>query len=446
MLAGLCMAALTACSSARPVAQAEQTGKKVENEGPFSQAPFQGAHVGVCVYDVAADKYVYNYQSDKYFVPASNTKLFTLYAGLKYFKDSLPGIYYYEAADTFFVFPSGDPTLLHPDFKKQPVIERLQKIRKPLVLNSSAWKEEAYGPGWAWDDYNDGYMPERSALPVYGNTIKWVQVAQKNTQPELQDSLQTFVYSDPEVDWKVRFVEDTLNRTFLVKRRKDENLFEVSQGREPYKEQQVPFITNGVTSALELLKDTIQKEIKVQSLPRPANLSVLYSQPADSMFRIMMYRSDNFFAEQTLLMASQKATGIVRADSIINILLATDLAAVPQKPRWVDGSGLSRYNLFTPQDFVWILKKMRDEFGWEKMKAILPGAGQGTLTNYYKQLDGFIYAKTGTLANQVALSGYLTTRRNKLLIFSFLVNNHQGSATAVRREVEKFLTNLWTRE
>lgn len=445
LLTTLSIVALTACSSSRVIGKAEKAGKNDGNE-LFNQAPFQSAHVGVCVYDVAADKYLYTYQADKYFVPASNTKLFTLYAGLKYLKDSLPGMYYHEAADTFFIFPSADPTLLHPDFKKQPVIEKLQKIKKPLVIVSNAWKEEAFGQGWAWDDYNDSYMPERSAMPVYGNTIKWIQVSQKNTQPELHDSMQTFVYADPEVDWKVRFIEDTANKTFKVKRRKDENLFEVSQGKESYKEQLVPFITNGLLSAVELLKDTVQKEISVQARSRQESLSVVYSQPVDSLFKMMMYRSDNFFAEQTLLMASNERLKLMRDDSMITTLLQTDLQEVPQKPRWVDGSGLSRYNLFTPQDFVWILKKMKDEFGMKRMQSILPGSDQGTLVNYYKELKGFIFAKTGTLSGQVALSGYLTTRKNKLLIFSVLVNNHQGSATAVRRAVEKFLTDLWSRE
>lgn len=445
LLVGMCVVGLAACSSSRLVATTEKNEKADPND-LFRQAPFQGAHVGVCIYDVAADKYLYDYQSEKYFVPASNTKLFTLYAGLKYLGDSLPGMYYHETADTFYIFPSGDPTLLHPDFKKQPVIEKLQKANKALVVIGDAWKEEIYGPGWAWDDYNEGYMPERSALPVYGNTIKWVQVTQKNTQAELQDSLQTFVYSDPEVNWKVRFVEDTANKTFHVERKREENLFRVSQGKEAYKEQPVPFITNGLASALELLKDTVGREIRTQSEPHQTNLSVLHSQPSDSLFKIMMYRSDNFFAEQALLMASYERLKIMRTDSMINTLLATDLQALPQKPRWVDGSGLSRYNLFTPQDFVWILKKMKDDFGLEKMKAILPGSNQGTLVNYYKELEGAVFAKTGTLSGQIALSGYLTTRRNKLLIFSFLVNNQQGSITTIRRAVEKFLTDVWGKD
>jgi len=37
------------------------------------------------------------------------------------------------------------------------------------------------------------------------------------------------------------------------------------------------------------------------------------------------------------------------------------------------------------------------------------------------------------------------TRKNKLLLFSVLVNNHQTSAANVRRAVEQFLTGVQAR-
>ena len=274
----------------------------------------------------------------------------------------------------FLFIPTGDPSLLHADFKKQPVIELLQKSKKKLVLVDNTWQEEALGSGWAWDDYNDDYQSERSSLPVYGNVVKWIQASQKNTQAELQDSLQTFVYSEPEVNWKVRFKEDTTNKTFYVKRRKEDNYFQVSQGKEAFKEQLVPFVTNGVSSALELLKDTVHKEIvSMDQGVTPANLNTIYSQPSDSLFKIMMYRSDNFYAEQTLLMVSNEKLGYMKDAVIIDTLLNSIYKELPQKPVWVDGSGLSRYNLFTPQDFVWVLNKMKNEFGIERLKEHFSG-------------------------------------------------------------------------
>ena len=127
---------------------------------------------------------------------------------------------------------------------------------------------------------------------------------------------------------------------------------------------------------------------------------------------------------------------------IIDTILKSDFKDLPHKPRWVDGSGLSRYNLFTPQDMVAILNKMQAEFGMERIKEIFPTGNDGTLTNYYKKESGYIFAKTGTLSGVVALSGFLYTQKNQLLIFSVLVNNHQASATAVRRAVEKFIESI----
>jgi D-alanyl-D-alanine carboxypeptidase/D-alanyl-D-alanine-endopeptidase (penicillin-binding protein 4) len=170
--------------------------------------------------------------------------------------------------------------------------------------------------------------------------------------------------------------------------------------------------------------------------------SILHSQPSDSLFKPMMHRSDNFFAEQTLLMASNEYLGYMSDEKIIDTILNSDLINVPQKPKWVDGSGLSRYNLFTAQSFVYILNKMKKEFGFERMKIILPTGGEGTLSSYYKKDAGFIFAKTGTLSNNCAISGYLITKKGKLLIFSILANNYITGATPVRKAVEQFLQQL----
>lgn len=417
------------------------------------------AHIGISLFDVSDNKYLYNYQGDQYFVPASNTKIVTCFAALKYLGDSLTGIRYLENDTAIFLLPAADPTLLHPEFKKQPVVDFLQKTTKNLYITDQNWKDRALGSGWGWSDYNEEYMAERSPLPVFGNIVRWVQEAPEGTQNE--DPLfapSPSVYSIPEVDWKVRFNIDTALKSFYVQRGQAENVFHITQGREKKKEQEVPFVTHGLQSALELLPNTLGKTVtRLEKLPRAIDrlltpaarlttlnsvLSTIKSQPTDSMLKPMMYRSDNFYAEQTLLMVSNQKLGLMSDRLIIDTLLKTDLADLPQAPRWVDGSGLSRYNLFTPQDFVSILNKMREQFGMDRLKKILPTGGTGTLGNFYKKDSGYIYAKTGTLSGVVALSGYLYTRKNKLILFSVLVNNHNGNAVAVRRTVEAFITNI----
>src|SRR5688572_27939577 len=164
------------------------------------------AHVGICIFDPASNKYLYNYQGEKYFVPASNTKIFSCYAGMKYLGDSLPGIRYLENDTAVYLYPTGDPSLLHKDFSHHPVIDFLQRAKKSVYITDRYWKATAFGNGWAWNDYNESYMPERSPLPVYGNQMRWVQ---ERTDDKNMDSMafdqSLSIYSLPEVNWKVRF-------------------------------------------------------------------------------------------------------------------------------------------------------------------------------------------------------------------------------------------------
>jgi len=389
------------------------------------------AQVGICLFDPGTSTYLYNLQGDKYFIPASNTKLFSLYAGLKHLGDSLVGLRYRETDTAIFIQPAGDPTLLHPSFADQPVIRWMQKLHRNFYLTEGNWQDRAFGRGWAWDDYNDDYMPERSAFPVYGNLIRWVQ-----------DTNSGSFYSIPEVDWRVRFSPDSSKTGFSVHRDVHDNVFVITEGKGRIRQQDVPFITEGIISAAGLLKDTVGRAVGVRK-DWPAGVSsVIHSRPVDSMFRPMMYNSDNFFAEQTLLMVGNEWLGKMNDGRIIDTLLNGDLKELPQRPIWVDGSGLSRNDLFTPQDFVWLLNKMSQEFGLARLKNILPTGGTGTLSSYYKADSGYIFAKTGSLSGVVALSGLLITKKNRLLLFSILINNYTGSGVTVRRQMEQWIHHI----
>ncbi|MET0392065.1 MAG: D-alanyl-D-alanine carboxypeptidase, partial [Chitinophagaceae bacterium] len=226
-------------------------------------------------------------------------------------------------------------------------------------------------------------------------------------------------------------------------RRLGDNMYYRRIGGKPFSKTVLPFAAH---EAGLLLEDTLKREIGwlQNSIYKEEykNARPIYSQPTDSLLAPMMHRSDNFFAEQALLMVSNERLGIMNDERIIDTLLATDLTDLPQKPRWADGSGLSRYNLFTPQDLVFILDKMRKEFGMDRIRSLFPTGGEGTLGSYYRADSGYIYAKTGTLSGVVALSGFLYTHENRLLIFSVLVNNHRSSASAIRRAVEQFLQGI----
>ncbi|MEP6950069.1 MAG: D-alanyl-D-alanine carboxypeptidase [Ginsengibacter sp.] len=418
----------SACSTSK------QIGRLAKND-ILKNKSFTPAHTGISIYEPGTGKYWYNYQGDKYFVPASNTKLATCYAAMKYLGDSLVGVRYIETSDTLIVIASGDPTFLHPDFSSQPVFNFLKNTNKSIFINTSEWKEHRWGSGWSWDDYNDDYAAERSAMPAYGNILR------------LGGSLNNLKFSpgyfknDVHVDYGL----DKNLYPGATRRDIAGNNFMVTETSANNHYTETPFYTGD--DVLEgLLTDTLHKPVFLISYTgnyyKSTGEKEIHSQPVDTLLKILIHRSDNFFAEQSLLMVSDRLLRVMNDEQVIDTLLKTDFKDLPQKPYWVDGSGLSHYNLFSPQDFVAILNKMKNEFGIERIKNILPTGGTGTLSNYYKAERGYIFAKTGTLSGVVALSGFLYTKKNKLVIFSVLVNNHHTNGTNIRRAVEKFIEEV----
>jgi len=408
-------------------------------------------HIGISIYEPSTNKYWYNYNATKYFIPASNTKLFTCYAGMKYLGDSLVGLKYIEDGNQILIKGAADPTFLHPDFKKQPVYDFLK-----ANSNIFYWDKllddrnhfSAWGKGWAWDDYQEEFMAERSEFPIYGNCVRFYlqddsisvtpHIFYKTGLNEVKNFIRNNQYSIPHIS----ISDIKVFRLF----QSNKYYTSISYGNN-FQSQNIPFtekLDSGkhIPIFIQLLRDTLKSVLDFSVLignGHGFSVKSIHSQPTDSLLRPMMHRSDNFFAEQTLLMVSNEYLGYMNDEAIIDTLLKTDFKDVPQKPKWVDGSGLSRYNLFSPEDFVYILNKMKNEFGLKRLQVILPTGGEGTLKNYYLKDSGFIYAKTGSLSNNNSLSGYLITKKNKLLIFSILLNNFQGDDAVVKNAIQQFI-------
>lgn len=420
--------------------------RKQPTEFLAGDSVFANAHLGVSVYDPAAGKFIFSYQDDKYFVPASNTKIMSCYAGMKYLDSVLVGLKYVQLDTALVLIPTGDPTFLHRDFPKQPVADFIRGLQGKTYMATNHWYDQALGYGWSWDDYSDYYMAERSAFPVYGNLIRWFQEKGKKENPSYAgDTVDLFVYSEPEVNGKVSFGKVEKGAAFNVIRDRDKNDFTIYEGREQHAEIDIPYVTYGIETGLQLMKDSLRTTV----LPLGGNLQKywfdaakpVYSQELDSLLKPMMYNSDNFFADQILLMAGMKLTGELRTAKAIDTILKTDLSGFPDKPKWVDGSGLSRFNLFTPRDMIWVLDKMKKEFSWNRITGIFPTGGKGTLRSYVGE-NGRLYAKTGTLTGVMALSGYVVTKKNRTLIFSVMVNNHTQPTRVIREKISSFLKYL----
>ncbi len=393
-------------------------------------------HAGVSVFDVATNKYIYNYQADKFFIPASNQKIFTLYAGLKYLGDSLVTATIYQTKDYCIVVPNGDPSFLNPEFNYQPLLNILKNTDKQIVVLDDNWQDSPLGKGWMWDDYADEFSAERSAMPVFKNVAS---IGGSNKNPSVSPA-----YFLGEVNWNAD--RKYFQTTSQSHRDLYSNRFYTNSGSVGV--QAFPFLTMNGKTNVEILNDVLKKDIQYNTMALPKNIpadSILQikSIPAMDLYTPMMHKSDNFFAEQTLLMASNTALGKMNDHAIADRILSTDFRDIPQQPQWIDGSGLSRYNLCTPQSLVYALNKLQQEFGMEKMKEIFPTGGEGTISNYYQEIRGKIFAKTGTMSDNSAFSGYLISKQNKLLIFSVMVNNYQKGGRSIRLAIEKFLLGVW---
>ena len=414
---------LSACS----VRQAQKT--LLSSEG------VKGAHVGIAIYNDTKGQWLSKYQSDHYFTPASNVKILATYLGLQFLGDSLPGWKMAENADTLFLMPLGDPSFMHPEFKHQPVVDIIKNTNKQVVIVGNNQDQfEIFGSGWSWADYAEDYQPERSRMPIYGNVVHFYQSNKK------LEAIKPFYFFKDIID--LGKVEEknwsrsrTGNRFFTTNENNKSKYFQV-----PFSQEDVPMLI-----AIGLLKDTLGKAISFQkhsTLPA-TSYKTIKTVATDSLLKIMMLRSDNFYADQIVLMASEQLFGKMDDAALLDSTKKLFFADLPQKMRWVDGSGLSRYNLNTPENYIAILQQMHAKFGEARVKNIFEKGGEGTISAYYKNFPGTMYAKTGTLGGQVALSGFIYTPKQQKLYFSVLVANHMSpSSTQVRRAVETYLTKV----
>ena len=410
----------------------------------LSQSILSSAHIGISIYDLEKKEYIYELNPEKYFIPASNTKLFTLYAGMKYLGDSITGAYYRLSNDTIYVLPAGDPTYLHPDFNIHPVHDFLNNSNKKIVVIDNGKDPVPYGKGWAWDDQQENYMPQRSALPGCGNLLhlEWIKKTIINPD-EFQYDLAVMNTDIP--DFAIEKKTDTGLTENTITRVPGTNHFAVMVNNKLKSfTQDIPFETMGKQAGFMIWQHSLyhMATLEKMSTVDRKDFTPLRSQKSDSVFSMMMHRSDNFYAEQTLLMAANEKLGHMDEKEMIDTLLNSDMTDIPQRPRWVDGSGLSRYNLFSPRDFIYILDKLQREFGMNRLTNILPTGGTGTLKNHFQSDSNFIFAKTGSMSNQFCLSGIFYNESSHPFLFSVMLNNFPGKAAEVRKAVEKYLTAI----
>lgn len=388
---------------------------------------------GFALYDLEKRKMLVEQNSDLYFTPASNTKLFTFYAGLKLLKDSIAGLQYVERGDSLIFWSTADPTFLNRELKEQKIIQKLSASNKKLYWSNGLYTGDFYGMGWSYDDYNDYYQPEISEFPIYGNAVYFSQV---------NNGLTSYPPISATGEIKIQTDNTISSNRFRVKRNLFNNDFHVPNLPVPIGfNQTVPFkVSDQVVT--ELLKQSLPNFVGLSSLKKPSIVKTWYSIPKDTLFRAMLLPSDNFIAEQILLNIAATNGMEMNTSVVIDHVIKNYLSDLPDKPMWVDGSGLSRQNLFTPRSMVKLCEKIYDEVAdEERLFDLLPQGGKtGTLKNFYKSDKPYVFAKTGSLSNNHNLSGYIVSRKGKKYIFSFMNNNFTVTTSIIRPEMEKIIS------
>ena len=397
---------------------------------------FDTGFSGVMVYDPVAEKVVYEHNASKYFTPASNTKLFTFYAGLKLLRDSIPGMEYVVKNDSLIFRGTGDPSFLYDDMESTAVLDFLKARNEALFYVPPVFRESHFGPGWSWDDYNYYYSVERSAMPLYGNYALFTSNSEGEAPAAKPFYFTKFLRKDSLAS----------GDNFRVVRDRDQNIFRYHAPPASDKRSRiVPFVTSD-EMVTNLLSDTLQNPVKILP-PKKADFSnskVVYSIPSDSLYKRMLQVSDNFIAEQILLMSSKIIADTLKADIAIEFMKENHLQDLPDEVIWVDGSGLSVYNKFTPRSVVKLLEKISEEVPQKRLFELLPAGGEsGTIRNFYKADEPYVFAKTGTISNVHALSGYLKTKSGKVLIFSFMNNNYTVPSAEIKAGMELILRNIY---
>ncbi len=421
--------------------------KEVERSKVFAKG-FTGFHL----VEIASGRIRCAVNADRYFTPASNTKILTLAACLGVLGDSLTNLEYALIGDSLGLLRgTADPTFLHPAFAAfQPGLRFLQQQRqRKWLLHYTNWEERHYGPGWAWDDYNDDYAPERTAFPVFGNVFQLTLTAPGPQKVRLQTG-ETVALVDAR----------GLRPSDGIVRAENGNVFYKAPGYRLANnyQQTIPMWLGQRTENRNMpqavapwLRDTL-RGLSLQELPvLPTGAPNLrYTRlpgiPVDTVCRLMMQVSDNFLAEQLLLHCAWKLSDTIRQSIALDYVQKKIFPVSPTPPKWVDGSGLSRYNLFAPQFMTALLIKMYGQTPQKRLFSLFPAGGvSGTIEDLYTGPNGkpFVFAKTGTLSGVHCLSGYIITKKGKVLAFSFMHNNFIGSSRPWREEMQRLFRLIW---
>jgi D-alanyl-D-alanine carboxypeptidase/D-alanyl-D-alanine-endopeptidase (penicillin-binding protein 4) len=370
------------------------------------------------------------------------------------------------------VVGSGDPSLGGPPALDQGVFETwaanlrasgISAIDGRIIGDSRAFEGSGLGRGWMWDELDASYATPVSALSFNENTVV------VTVKPGVAAGDFAAVESRPGghglvIENTARTVEKTAKAAISLDRAPGSAVLRVSgtmpAGAAPL--VRTVSVESPTMLAVGALRQVLSTRgipvsgdaVDIRVLPMPPDLSssrTLFVHQSPSLAQIgkvTLKVSQNLYADTLLRLVgcgdAQPCSVRAGIDAVSGVLNNWGIA--PGSYVMADGSGLSRYNYLTPELLVTILTRMSAD---QRLRAAfldaLPVAGvDGTIAGRMRdtKAQGNARAKTGSISNARALSGYVTSADGEPLVFSIIANNFNVPAAEANLAIDRVVVRL----
>ena len=403
---------------------------------------------------------LYAHDAHKFFIPASNAKLLTTAAALQQLGANYrirTSVYWRNG--TLRVLGRGDPSLT--DVQLQQLAKQLYRhgIRqvKRLVADDSYFRGEIVNSSWEWGDLLADYGAPVDSLILNENTVSFQVVPQAVGQPL------RLVWKDPAEARFWRVVNDSQtgvvgeSASVDVNRELRDRVLRIT-GKlsvDAAPKTIALAVVDPVAHFIRHFRTALAREgISVAMLAvggggNDRELATVESPPVSQLLLETNQNSNNLYAEVFL-----REIGAKNLQSAIHPTIDVGLSVLQKTLTslgvdvtgysLVDGSGLSRHNLVSPEALVQTLQAMAKSPAAAVFRATLPLAGRsGTLKSRFRSTpaEGIVSAKTGTVSGIVSLSGYVNVPEQPL-VFSIIVNQSDQSAQVMRQAIDEIVVLL----
>ncbi|HTT68158.1 MAG TPA: D-alanyl-D-alanine carboxypeptidase/D-alanyl-D-alanine-endopeptidase [Gemmatimonadales bacterium] len=468
-LVALCLCATAAAPPAIARSQDEPQGVLAPSIAPlFRGHLWRHATWGALVVSLTRGDTLFSYHADRRFLPASNAKLFTTAAALHYlgpdfrFVTVLFGDGPVQDSTLYgnlILYGTGDPTFGLDTADLAPFADSVARagirlVRGDMVGDASFLGAELAGPGWSADNLDEPFAAPPSALGAAANRIRVV------VEPGAGPGAPARVTVEPPTDY---YTFTTLVRTgrsrtrtrIDVRRGPSPGVVTLSGTISPRRRSWTTEIVvrQPAVFAAGLLRQLLaSRGVTVQGTTRgvtdegperarallawtrePAGppfggtIAVRVSPTLGSLVTMINHRSDNLSAELVFRSIGRSVDGAGTFASGANAVarfLSDEVGIAPSSVQVSDGSGLSLLDEATPRSLVQLLAYERRVPEGDQFWGSLPVAGEGLRRRMEgTAAEGKLRAKTGTLSDASALTGYVTAAGGEELAFSIIVND-----------------------